>query len=529
MIDVSGQAIVDVRRSTVSRARRAPITLQIGAIAVVVLALGPLGYLAERAVSEGWREVRREIFQRRTFDLVVRSMTLVVTVTTLATLIGVGAAIVVVRTDVPLRRILRVALALPLAIPTYVAAYTWVAARPSIPPFGAALLVLTLCCYPYVYLPVLGALAHLDPAHEEVARSLGCTRWTAIRSVVLPGLRNSITSGALLVALYVLSDFGAVATVRYEVFTWVIYGAYSAGFNPARAAILSLVLVAASVLVVGAEWRARGDGGARVGGGASRMVPTEPLGALRFPALVALCSIVGASAGFPLVSLVRWLVSGARRGIDVVEVGGALGASVRLSVAAALLTTVLAFPIGLLVARHRTKSAVALERAAFVAHALPGVVIGISMVYVGTRLLRPIYQRTPLLVVAYAVLSLPLAVATAHAAFERVPPVLDDVARSLGHGATRAFLAVTARLAMPGIAAGAALVFLATMKELPATLLLHPTGMETLATRLWQRTSVSDFGGAAPFAVVLVLFSALPTALLGRWIAPSEAPSEVLL
>jgi iron(III) transport system permease protein len=64
------------------------------------------------------------------------------------------------------------------------------------------------------------------------------------------------------------------------------------------------------------------------------------------------------------------------------------------------------------------------------------------------------------------------------------------------------------------------------MKELPATLLLHPTGMETLATRLWQRSSISDFGGAAPFALMLVLFSALPTALLGRWLTPGAASNR---
>jgi iron(III) transport system permease protein len=512
-----------------SQARKPPVSLVLGACAAVAIALGPLGYLFERATSRGLAEVSRELFQRRTLDLVTRSLLLVAVVTLLCSIIGVGTAVLVARTQLPFRRVLRVVLALPLSIPTYVAAYTWIAARPTMPPFAAAVLVLTLCCYPYVYLPVLGALQNLDPSQEEAARSLGEGRLSVLWRVVLPGLRNTISSGALLVALYVLSDFGAVGTVRYEVFTWVIYGAYSAGFNPSRAAILSLVLIVASIAVVGAEWRVRGPNASRVGVGVPRATRAESLGRFRNPVLGLLGVLISLSVVFPVASLVYWLLDGANRSIDFGEVFGSLGASLRLSVGAALATTLLALPIGALVARFRSRSSIILERATFVAHALPGVVIGISMVYVGTRLLLPIYQRTPLLILAYAVLSVPLAVATTHNAFEQVPVVLEDVARSLGRSAFRSFASITCRLAMPGIAAGAALVFLATMKELPATLLLHPTGMETLATRLWQRSSISDFGGAAPFAMMLVLFSALPTALLGRWLTPgvgSSAPND---
>jgi iron(III) transport system permease protein len=184
---------------------------------------------------------------------------------------------------------------------------------------------------------------------------------------------------------------------------------------------------------------------------------------------------------------------------------------------AAIVTTLLAAPVGVLAARFRTRSSLVIERATYFAHALPGIVIAISMVYTGVRILRPIYQETPLLVLTYAVLFLPLSVASVRAAIEQSPPVFEDVARSLGRRHFVALVTVTARLAAPGLAAGAAMVFLATMKELPATLLLHPTGTETLSTRLWQRTGVSDFGGAAPFAAALVVFAAVPTAVLGWW------------
>jgi iron(III) transport system permease protein len=152
-----------------------------------------------------------------------------------------------------------------------------------------------------------------------------------------------------------------------------------------------------------------------------------------------------------------------------------------------------------------------------VAHGLPGIVIAISMVSVGVLLLRPIYQREPLLILAYAVLFIPLAVGSVRAAVESTPLRTEEVARSLGRSPLRAFATVTAHAAAPGIAAGAALVLLTCMKELPVTLLLHPTGTQTLATRLWGHSFVSDYSSAAPYAVALLIFAAIPTALLGLW------------
>jgi iron(III) transport system permease protein len=145
------------------------------------------------------------------------------------------------------------------------------------------------------------------------------------------------------------------------------------------------------------------------------------------------------------------------------------------------------------------------------------------MVSAGVALLRPIYQREPLLILTYAVLFVPLAVGSIRAAVEAAPIRQEEVARSLGRTPLWAFMTVTARTAAPGLAAAAALVLLTCMKELPATLLLHPTGTSTLATRLWSHSSVSDYAAAAPYAAALVVFAALPTALLGLW---SSRPAQ---
>ncbi len=498
--------------------QRPPVSLVAPAVVVALVAIAPVIYLVDRAASSGWNVAWREIAQQRTIDLVARSLTITVMATILCVVVGVCAAVLVTRTDLRGAKIWRVILALPLAVPTYLAAYAWVSARPSLAGIDGATLVLVACCYPYVFLPVCAALQRIDRASEEVARASGRSGLSVIWHITLPQVRTAVASGALLVALYVLSDFGAVGTMRFESFTWVIFGAYNAGFNPSRAAVLSLVLVAIALGVTLAEMRARGRSSYRLGAGASRSGFAFRLGRKQIGATLFLTVVTAVAIGMPVGSLVKWLVRSTGQQTDWTDLRRAAFNSFTLALIAALVTLAVAIPAGVLAARHQSVTSRVVERATYVSHALPGIVIGIAVVHLGIRLLRPLYQRTPLLIAAYVVIFLPLAVGTVRAAFEQCPPRLEEVARSLGRTRRRALWQVAARLSAPGLAAGTALTFLAAMKELPATLLLHPTGTDTLATRLWTHTSVSDYSGAAPYAAALMLLAALPTAVLG-WLS----------
>ena len=429
--------------------------------------------------------------------------------------LGVSAAWLVERTDLPGRRWWRVILALPLAVPSYLAAFAWISWRPTVSGFWGAALVLTLVSYPYVYLPVAGALRHADPALEEVARSLGANRFAAAWSVGLGRVRPAITAGALLVALYALSDFGAVATMRYEAFTWVIYGAYRAGFNPTRAAILALTLVALAIVLVATEDMVRGRGSrARIGSGVARRAEPIRLGRLRPAAVIAVAALAAMAVGFPIWRMIGWIVSFASTDVDGSDLAVALGHSALYGVLGAIATVMIAIPVGIIAARFSGVAVSVVERATYVAHALPGIVIAISMVYIGVKVLRPFYQQVPLIVLGYVVLFLPVAVGSVRSSVEHAPPILDQVARSLGSGRMEVLRRVTLPLAAPGIGAASAMVLLAVMKELPVTLILRPTGAHTLATRVWDFTSVSDYANAGPYALVLVLCTAVPTALL---------------
>jgi iron(III) transport system permease protein len=222
------------------------------------------------------------------------------------------------------------------------------------------------------------------------------------------------------------------------------------------------------------------------------------------------------SLGVPAYSLTHWMLVGSSLGVDVGDLGAAGLVTLQVAALGAVLTTVLALPVGVLAARYRGRATSALETSTYVAHALPGITIGLALVFLGIRLLPGIYQETPLLVLAYAALFLPLAVGSVRAAVAATPPRLEEVARSLGHGRLSTLARVTVPLAAPGVAAGAALVFLTVTKELPATLLLRPTGSDTLAVRLWTYTGAGQYAAAAPYAILLVVLAAVAVLLLDR-------------
>jgi iron(III) transport system permease protein len=203
-----------------------------------------------------------------------------------------------------------------------------------------------------------------------------------------------------------------------------------------------------------------------------------------------------------------------QRDVQWSEVMTAVGDSFIVGLLTAIATVLIALPVGIAAARYASRFSSVVERTTYVSHALPGIVIAISVVFVGIRLLRPWYQELPLLVLGQVVIFLPLAVAAIRNSIEQSSPRMEEVAHSLGAGTMATILRVTIPLALPGIGAAAAMTLLNAMKELPTTLLLRPTGWETLATSIWKYSTVSDYAAVGPYALALMLLAALPTAVL---------------
>lgn len=480
-------------------------------------ALLPLCYLAVRALEHGPGYAWDIVATDRTVDLLGRSLGLAAVVVAACLVLGISLAWLTVRTDLPGARVWSVVLTLPLAVPSYVAAFAWLSAVPEVTGFNGAALTLTLVSYPYVYLPVTAALRGIDPAQEEVSRALGVGAARTFARVVLPQIRPAAAGGGLLVALYVLSDFGGVALMRYDTFTRAIHTSYRASFDRTPAAALGVVLVVMTILLTAAESRTRGRASyARTGSGTSRPAARTRLGRLTAPAVLWCAAVAAAAVAFPLATLGYWLSAGNSATWDTGRLAETAWTTLGVAAAGAGLTALLALPVGVLAARHRGRAARWLENAAYAGHALPGITVALALVFFSVRYAYPVYQQLPLLIAAYAVLFLPVAVAATRAAVLQTPPVLEDVARSLGRRPARVLAEVTVPLAAPGIAAGAALTFVACMKELPATLLLRPTETDTLAIRLWTETGAGSYAAAAPYAAALILLAAVPSYLLGR-------------
>ena len=491
--------------------------LVVPAVAGAALAVLPLGYLLVRTFEAGPDRILEILGRPGTLALIGRSLGLAAVVTGLCLVIGIGLAALVTRTAMPGRRIFAVLAPLPLAIPSYVAAFAWVAAAPWARGFLGATIVLTACTYPYVYLPVMAAMRSVDPAQEEVSRSLGRSAWRTFWTVTARQVWPAAASGGLLVALYTLSDFGAVSILQYDVFTRVIYTSYTATFDRTPAAVLSMVLVVITVVIaVGERWTRRPVEQTRVGGGVSRRPELNRLGALGPVASVAVGAVLVVALAFPVGSLLYWFATGLSAGIDTERLLTSTGTTLFLAVLGAAATMAFAIPIGVLVARHRSRSSAVIETATWAGHALPGIVVALALVFFGVRVAQPIYQQTPLLLIAYAVLFLPAGIGAVRGAVAMSSPRLEEVARSLGSSPLAVLRRVTIPLAAPGIAAGTALVLLTIMKELPATLLLRPTGANTLATSLWTETGVAAYAAAAPYALALVILAVLPTLWLMR-------------
>jgi len=499
--------------------RRLPPLVTAATLVVTLAVLTPLVFLVVQAVQVGWAELRALLFRNLTATLIWNTVTLVVVVTVLCAVVGTLLAWFVERTDLPCRRLFAILVVIPLGIPDFVVSFGWRAIFPSIGGFWAAVLVMTLAVYPLVFLPVAASLRSADPVQEEVARSLGLGRVRTFWSVTVGQARVAILGGAILVGLVVLAEFGAFEILGYQTLTTEIYNEFQVGFNEPAACALSLILVLLGALLLGSEDFVRGRGRtSRVGAGTPRAIHPLPLGRARPLALLGVLALVVLALGVPVGAIVYLMVQGGNSTLPPASLAIATGNTFAFSAAAGVVATVAALPIALLSVRFPGRRVMAVERTNMVVLAVPGLVIALSFTYVTEHFLQGrFYQTNPLLVLAYAIMFFPLAVVAVRAAVARSPVGLEEVGRSLGVTRRSVLWRVTLPLIGPGLAAAFALVFLETATELTATLVLHPTDVQTLATQFWAYQSNLSYGQAAPYAAVMVLIAAVPGYVLGRW------------
>jgi iron(III) transport system permease protein len=518
---------------------RPPLWIVLPAVLVTLFELLPLLYLVARTLDageNGWRMLLRS----RTLEVVLNTAVLAGAVAISTIAIAVPLAWLTSRTDLPGRAFWGTAASLPLVIPSYVGALVMVAAfgprgmlqsalvpfgverLPSIYGFTGSWLTLTLFTYPYVYLTVRAALGNLDPSLEEAARCLGYGPWRTFVAVTLPQLRPAAAAGGVLTVLYTLGDFGVVTLLRYDAFTRAIYVQYRSALDRSSAALLALLLVAISITVLVVELRARGNATIhRLGSGAGRRARPVSLGSARIPAVLFCALVVGFALVLPMAVLITWLLRSLGVGVDLSGLGAATIHSLTLGGWTALVATACALPIAILLVRFPRSGARSVERLTYLGYALPGLVVALAFVAFGAG--TPFYQTLAMLIAACVVRFLPEAISSTRAVLLQVSPRLEEAARGLGRSQVGAVASVTIPLARSGILAGAALVLLTAMKELPATLLLSPTGWDTLAVAVWTAANNAAYGEAAAPALILIAAAAVPMLLL----APRDRVREL--
>lgn len=485
------------------------------ALIIALLALSPIAILFVLASDSV------QLFDTQNLRVLGNTLLLMFFSVIGASLIGVPLAILTTYVRLPWQSFWLILLVTPLALPSYLGAFTFYAAfgvggeinnlfgipTPSVNGLAGSALIMALYTYPFVLLTTRASLSNLDASQIYAARTLGMSMMASLWKVVLPRILNGIAAGALLVAMYALSDFGTPAIMNLDTFTRVIFVEYNA-FGLSQAAMLSLQLLTIVTLILILESQFKGTKerpSSHLSFWPSRW---QTLSLLTLIIPIALLSIL-----LPLSVFFLWLW---REGMGNFQLSLAWN-SAYAALLAAVFAVLLALPVAYAALKGRFGRVV--ERLVYIGFGIPGIVMGTSLVYLGLKI-PFLYQTLALLVIAYLLRFLPLAVGAIRSTTESIDSSLLDAARLLGSSKREAFKRITLPLTMRGIIAGAALVFLEVMRELPTTLMLGPIGFETLATYMWRVYEAGYFGKAAVPGLLLILISILALALMfygERW------------
>ena len=500
-------------------------TLQLAVLATAALILLPLGYVTTLALSAD-PAVWQRLWATRVPELLLNTVSLAGAVALLTLGLGVSTAWMVTRFEFPGRRLWEVALVLPLAMPTYVLAYVYnyllgfggpmeqlwqlVAgpqARISSPQsFWGVTLVMALDTFPFVYLLTRSALLSFNVSFEEVARTCGASQLRTMFSVTLPLLRPSIVAGVALVVLYVVSDFGAVSLLRYQTLTYAVFQQMTGRSDNQAASILSILLVILALLFLLTERWFRRKSRFYQTTGRYRAPQRIQRGWFHTGLLTAcLASVVGLAFGIPTSLLVMWSLSQEAQAILDTRFFGFVWNSALLSSLAATAAVLVGLPLAYLASRKPTWLNLGCLQAAYAGYVLPGPVAALAVLFLFLKIMPFFYGTVLVLIVAYVLHFLPAGLQSLEPSIQQITPNLEEVARTLGLGVRETWRRVTLPLIRNGVIVAWVLIFLQTMKELPATLLLRPVGFDTLAIRVWLEASEEYYQLAAPSALLIVL------------------------
>ncbi len=499
-------------------------------IFVALAVMVPVFYLFVRAFEGEWAQIADLIWRPRNLVLLWNTLALTAGVLVVTFIVAFPLAWLVCRTNIPGVKWITLVGILPLAIPGYVLAYAMLGLGgetgsmaqwfgvviPRVSGYWGSLIVISLYTFPYLFLNLRSGLMGIDVSTEEAARSMGLNTLQIIRRVTLPQLRPSMLAGMLIIALYVVGDFGAVSLMRFETLSFALYLQYAAAYDRVYAALIAIMLLGITATIILAEYRLlkiffftqmqlRKNQYQRV----------SKLGRLKLPAMLFVITLFVISVALPITSIAFWMTGGVNPVIGQ-QLWSALFSSFIASLPAALLAILFAVPLAYIGMRFKSVLTGLLQRIAYLGYATPPLALALAWVFFSLALdpVVAVYQSLVLLIFCYAIHFLAESLSPIRSAMYHISPRLEEAARSLGYGRFKAFIYSTLPLLYHGIMAGFIFVFLSAMKELPITILLSPAGFDTLALNVWSYSAEAMFAEAAPFALTILLFSGLFVSLL---------------
>lgn len=500
--------------------------LSLGSLAllVVLIAAMPLLYVVFSSLqlsTEQWFQ----LWSSRLPELLWNTLSLAVLVSIGCVLLGVSSAWWIARREFPGRRLATWLMILPLTVPTYVFAHIYTTLLeedgwlgrlwlwlfgdntplPDLYNIWGVTLILSLAGFSYVFLLARTALSQSTRSLEEAARIQGARSFEVFWRINLPLLRPAIAAGLAVVVLHVLSDFGAVSMLRFQTFTLSIYLQMSGRFDYQAAAGLALVLVMLSLtfLVLERFFRSRQR---YYSARSSRQQPVRQATRLETSLIWFWLGLITLLAfGLPLAWMLSWSWEAWSQDLINHEFWGYAGNSLMVAVIAATLAVIAAFPIAFYNARKRSLGSQALLQFSSVGFVLPGPVIALGILSFLLAQLPFLYGGLAALLIAVVIRFLPLAVQSQDAVMAQLTPSLEQAGRSLGAGPLENLWHIVLPMIRNGLATAWVLVFIDTLKELPATLILRPTGFDTLPVRIWIEASEEMLELAAPAALMLVI------------------------
>ena len=478
----------------------------------------PLLYLIVEAFNVEGGVLKENLFRMRNAKLFLNTLLLTLGVLVLDIILVTPAAWLTTHAELRGKRTFSVLCTLPLAIPGYVMALALLGlggnkgiiatlfgiSIPRLSGYWGALIALSFYTSPYLFLNLRTALQGLDPNLEESARSLGYRRWSVFFRVILPQLRPAYYAAGMLIILHVVGDFGVVSLMRYETFSYALYVEYSVAFEYNYAAWLGLILLGFTGCLLFLETRLLSTVTLhRAGHGVSRHRSFIPLQKWSGVSYLYLIFLFIATVGIPTITICLWLFKGFATSALGYLLDSLIG-SIGVAIPTAVCCAVLAVPFAYIGVRYASRFSSMLARLPYFIYAIPPLALALSIIFcIGST-------NTVLILICACILHF-LAEATGpvRSSIYQTSPHLEEAARSLGCSSFQAFCRTILPLLSRGMLVSAAFVFLATMKELPLTLLLRPAGYETLAANVWDYTTEAMFAEAALNAFVILLFSAI--------------------